>query len=184
MPQSKKGSRKKLRKGTTTKKRKTISQPADSSTTEPNRQPSSKSAGLCKTETTGIFGDKPLKSFFPSLAALPSVQIALRKEFGKDVSAIIAKMKVGRVLSNEELGAHDTIHDLVHNSSVVADTLAGWSSACDDTFSINVMQFGSVFWIEAPEFDDIGYFDTLEDAKAAAEANYEPFITEASEHKN
>ena len=50
--------------------------------------------------------------------------------------------------------------------------------------SINVMQFGSVFWIEAPEFDDIGYFDTLEKAKDAAKFNYEPLITEASEHKD
>jgi hypothetical protein len=46
------------------------------------------------------------------------------------------------------------------------------------------MQFESLFWIEAPEFDDIGYFHTLEEAKDAAEFNYEPFITEASEHKD
>jgi hypothetical protein len=131
-----------------------------------------------------IFGAKPLESFFPSLAALPSVQTALRDEFGKDGSAIIAKMKAGESLCDEELGAHDTIHELVRYNSVVADSLAGWSSACDDTFPINVMQFGSIFWIEAPEFDDIGYFDTLEEAKGAAEANYEPFITEASEHKD
>jgi hypothetical protein len=131
-----------------------------------------------------IFGAKPLESFFPSLAALPSVQTALREEFGEGSSAIIAKLKAGESLSDEELGAHDTIHDLVHNDSVGADSLEGWSSACDDTFAINIMQFEIVFWIEAMEFDDIGYFDTLEDAKAAAEFNYEPLITEASEHKD
>src|SRR6516225_23891 len=120
-----------------------------------------------------IFGAKPLESFFPSLAVLPSVQTALREEFGKDGSAIIAKMKAGESLSDEELGAHDTIHELVRDDSIVADSIAGWSSACDDTFPINVMQFGSVFWIEAPEFDDIGYFDTLEKAKDAAKFNYE-----------
>ena len=133
---------------------------------------------------TDMYGAKPLESFLPSLAALPSVQAALTEEFGKDGLTIIAKMNTGETLSDEELGAHDIIHDLVHNNSVVPDSLAGWSSASDDTFSINVMQFGSVFWIEAPEFDDIGYFDTPEDAKAAAEANYEPFITEAAEHKD
>jgi hypothetical protein len=131
-----------------------------------------------------IFGARPLESFFPSLAALASVQTALIKEFGKDGSTIITKMKAGESLSYEELRAHNTIHELVHNDSVVADSLAGWSSACNDIFSINVMQFGSVFWIEAPEFDDIGYFDTLEQAKGVAEFNYEPFITEASEHKD
>src|SRR5262249_44142524 len=124
-----------------------------------------------------VFGAKPLESFFPSLAELPSVQTALREEFGKDGSVIIAKMKAGESLSDEELGAHDIIHDIVHNNSVVTDSLAGWSSADNDIFPINVMQFGSVFWIEAPEFDDIGYFDTAKDAKEVAEANYERFIT-------
>ena len=134
---------------------------------------------------TDMYGAKPLESFFPSLAALPSVQAALTEELGKDGLTIIAKMNAGETtLSDEELGAHDIVHDLVHNNSVVADSLAGWSSASDDTFPINVTQFGSVFWIEAPEFDDIGYFDTLEEAKDAAEADYEPFITEASEHKD
>jgi hypothetical protein len=42
-----------------------------------------------------FFGAKSVESFFPSLAALPSVQTALREEFGKDSSAIIAKMKAG-----------------------------------------------------------------------------------------
>jgi hypothetical protein len=131
-----------------------------------------------------ILGAKPLESFFSSLAGLRSVQTALRKEFGKHAPAIVVKMKTGESLSDEEVGAYDTICDLVRNNSFVADSLTGWSSADDDTFGINIMQFGSVFWIEAPEFDDIGYFDTIEDAKEAAEANYEPLITEASEHKD
>jgi hypothetical protein len=131
-----------------------------------------------------IYDAKPLESFFPSLAALPSVLTALREEFGKDASAVIAKMKAGESLSDEELGAHDIIHDLVHNNSIAADLFEGWSSARDETFPINVMEFGIVFWIEAPEFDDIGYFYTLEDARDAAEFNYEPLIIEALEHKD
>jgi hypothetical protein len=134
--------------------------------------------------TQSIFGDKPLESFFPSLAELPSVQTALEAEFGKNVSAIIAKMKAAESLSEEELGAHDIISDLVRNDSVAADSIDGWSSAYNDTFSINIVQFGSVFWIEAAEFDDIGYFGTRQEAKDAAECNYEPFISEALEHKN
>jgi hypothetical protein len=97
------------------------------------------------------------------------VQTALREEFGKDASAIIAKLKAGESLSDEELGAHDTIQDLVDNNGVEVESLDGWSSADNDTFTIAVMQFGSAFWIAASEFDDIAYFDTLEGAKAAAE---------------
>jgi hypothetical protein len=32
--------------------------------------------------------------------------------------------------------------------------------------------------------DDMGYFDTFKDAKEAAEANYESFITQVSEHNH
>jgi hypothetical protein len=131
-----------------------------------------------------IYDAKPLEWFFPSLAPLPSVQTALRADFGKDASAIVAKMKAGGSLSDEELRAHDIIHDPVHNNSIAADSLEGWSSDRDDTFQIYVMEFGIVFWIEAPEFDDIGYFYTLEDARDAAEFNYEPLIIEALEHKD
>src|SRR6266481_7585127 len=109
-----------------------------------------------------ILGAKSLESFFPSLAGLRSVQTVLRKEFGKRAPAIVAKMKTGRSLSDEEVGAYDTVCDLIRSNSFVADSLTGWSSADDDTFGINIMQFGSIFWIEAQEFDDIGYFDTLE----------------------
>jgi hypothetical protein len=76
-----------------------------------------------------IYGAKPLESFFPSLAAVPSVETALRKEFGKDASAIIAKLKAGESLSDKELGAHDISFDLIHNNSVASDSLEGWSSA-------------------------------------------------------
>jgi hypothetical protein len=100
------------------------------------------------------------------------VQTALREEFGEGSSAIIAKMKAGESLSDEELGAHDTIHELVHNDSVVADSLEGRSSADDDTFAINIMQFETVFWIQTID-EDIGYFDTSEAAKDPAEFNYE-----------
>lgn len=55
------------------------------------------------------------KSFFPSLAALPTVQTALREEFGKDASAILAKLKAGESLSDEALGVDDSPYDLVHN---------------------------------------------------------------------
>ena len=118
-----------------------------------------------------IFGAKPLESF---CSPVPSVRTALRKEFGKGAAAIIAKIKAGQSLPAEELGAHDIISDLVQNNSVAAELLAGWSSASNDTFPINIMQFGSVFWIGAPEFDDIGYFGTLKEAKNACRKRETP----------
>jgi hypothetical protein len=45
------------------------------------------------------------------------------------------------------------------------------------------MNFGRIYWIQAPEFDDIGYFGSLEEAKDIAESEYEPFITACKEAK-
>ena len=44
-------------------------------------------------------------------------------------------------------------------------------------FGINIHEFHGVFWISAPEFDDDGYFTSLDDAMEFAEDRYEPFIT-------
>jgi hypothetical protein len=131
----------------------------------------------------GYLGDKPLEFFFPSLAESLPVQKALSEQFGERAPSIVAKLKAGQSLSDEELGAHDIIHDLIRNSSIGVHSIEALG-AYDDTFSVNVMQFGNVFWISAMEFDDIGYFDDLEQAKSAAEANYEPFITALSEHNS
>ena len=167
-------SRKKTAKGRTAKKAKTNIQPVGKSDLD---QPKS-------SESAGFLGEKSLESFFPSLAALPSVRTTLRREFGKRAPGILAKMKAGVSLSDEEGGPEDTIHDLIHNNPVVVESLEGLSSAYDETFPINIVRFGKVFWIDAMEFDDVGYFDTLQKAKDAAEFNYEPFITAAKEEKS
>lgn len=44
-------------------------------------------------------------------------------------------------------------------------------------FDIDIHEFLGVFWISAPEFDDDGYFNSLDDAIVFAEYRYEPFIT-------
>jgi hypothetical protein len=40
---------------------------------------------------------------------------------------------------------------------------------------------GPVFWIDAAEFDPIGYFDSLRAAKEYAEGEYEPYVSAANE---
>ena len=113
-------------------------------------------------ETEEYLGTKSLEAFLPSLASLAFVREALELEF-KQAPNILAKLKAGQSLSTEELAAaHDCISDLVRNESDVVDSLTGKGSF--DDFSINIMQFESVFWIDAAEFDEIGYFATFEEA--------------------
>jgi hypothetical protein len=60
------------------------------------------------------------------------------------------------------------------NSNIV-ETITGKGDF--DEFGINIHEFHGVFWISAPEFDDDGYFTSIDDAIAFAEDRYEPFIT-------
>jgi len=59
--------------------------------------------------------------------------------------------------------------------SNIVETLTGKGDF--DAFSINIHEFHGVFWISAPEFDDDGYFTSIDDAIAFAEDRYGPFIT-------
>jgi hypothetical protein len=136
-----------------------------------------------KVSFTGLFGARSLDSFFPTLASLTSVQAALCAEFGEGTEEILAKLKAGLPLSDNELSAHDIIVDLVMNNSVAEDTISGLG-AYDDEFPIDLMRFGSVYWIAALEFDDIGYFETIEAARRCAECEFEPFITALAERRD
>jgi hypothetical protein len=130
-----------------------------------------------------LFGAKPLDSFFPAFAKLALVRSALQKHFQKEAAGILKKLSAKLPLEGDELAAHDIIHDLVMNESEAADAIEALGSY-EDTFSIVIMKFGSVYWVQAAEFDDVGYFDTIEKAKAFAESNFEPFITALNESKS
>ena len=48
----------------------------------------------------------------------------------------------------------------------------------DDIFEVEIWSTGPVFWIRANEFDDIGYFSSLAEARAYAEEFFEGPISE------
>jgi hypothetical protein len=127
------------------------------------------------------FGAKPLEAVLPALATIESVQTALHDEFGERSAEIVNKLKSGLPLLDCELSAYDIITDIVGNESAVEWSTAGLGS--EDEFPINVMRFGTVYWIEAQEFDPLGYFETIEQAIDVAEICYEPFITALAEQK-
>jgi hypothetical protein len=125
---------------------------------------------------------KPLDSFTADLIRLERVQEQLRKDLGAESEEIIKKALAGAQLSVSDLDAcHDILVDLVMNESEPTKSFTGLGGY--DEFAINVMKFGGVYWIEAPEFDDIGYFSSEDEASSIAEDNYEPFISAASESK-
>ena len=52
-----------------------------------------------------------------------------------------------------------------------------------DVFVITVHQAGSLFWITAPEFSDIEYFDSLEAAEDHAQCEFEAYIDELEQRQ-
>lgn len=120
-------------------------------------------------------GTKPLEAFYPALAQNKRDQRALRKGFGPTATGIIDKLTAGITLEGDELGAEDTIADLIMNEAKVVHSISARGSY--DDFDINVLRFGPVFSIQAIEFDEIGYFGSKKSAISFAESEYESFIS-------
>ena len=72
------------------------------------------------------------------------------------------------------------LEDLVKNESSYMDTIQA-SGGPEHEFDIEIQSFGPVFWIQANEFDDIGYFATEREAHEYALEEYAPYIGEAEE---
>jgi hypothetical protein len=118
---------------------------------------------------------EPLDAFLPKLAQDKSVREAFEEVFGERASAILDKLSSGETLIGDEVSAVDLISDLVLNESEAVESLFGLGSAAG-VFAINVMQFGPVFWVWAPDFDSTGYFPDARSALAYAESNWAGFI--------
>jgi len=115
----------------------------------------------------------PLETFYPQLCLAVPVIDALKDNFPDNAEDIINKLKSGIELQGDEIKAEYIIADLVSNDSEIVDTLTGYGY--DGEFSIEIMKLGPVFWIRAPEFDNIGFFNSSMEAGDYASYNFEPY---------
>ena len=123
-----------------------------------------------------MFGQKPLDSFSTRLIRTKRVQDEMKRILGDEAKHIIDKVMADQALSQDDIdNCHDLLTDLVGNELEPETGFKGFGSAGE--FGINVMNFEGVYWISAPEFNDIGYFGSREEAEAVAEMNYEPSIS-------
>ena len=99
----------------------------------------------------------------PILAEHRDVQKLLEKTFGKDkLQSALELLKTGQL--DEGLGAEtfNLLTDAIENNAK-----RKWKGMLGDDpegFPIAVMSWGGVFFVTTPEFDNIGYFRTLDDA--------------------
>lgn len=107
---------------------------------------------------------RPLEDFLDALAQHAEVRELLLKS-GKTIAEF-----------------HDSggLHDLVHDDSYEISEIDAWGGD-ENHYQIRIQEFGSVFWIQAKEFDDIGYFASLAEAEAHARDAYQTDIEAAEE---
>ncbi len=63
----------------------------------------------------------------------------------------------------------------MNNHSIEVDTIEA-AGGCEHYFNIEIKAFGPVYWIQAPEFDDIGYFGSEKEAVEHAREEYATYI--------
>lgn len=98
-----------------------------------------------------------------------------------DPDELLRRIIAGEEVPAEKLNeAWDIIHEAVKNEAECIDSISGMvlgSSDVTDAFFINIMNYGPVYYVRAPEFDDSGFFLTEQAAWEHAQNDFEPFIT-------
>jgi hypothetical protein len=97
----------------------------------------------------------------------------VRRAFEHEYSGENAKGRVNAILAGEPL--HDNeelfLDDFLVNEARLYVRFLG-RGADDDRYQISIVGFGGVYFVRAPEYDDMGLFDSLEAAEAYVGKNW------------
>jgi hypothetical protein len=124
-----------------------------------------------------------LESFYPQLAKNKEAKANVKSTFGKDTKRILESMIAGTLTTEEDLTIDGVLTDLVHNG-YDEETFYGQGDC--GYFPISIRGVKSVYFIQASEFDDIGYFSSVKEARAFAETEYEsyrPFVEDPDDEE-
>ena len=121
---------------------------------------------------------KPCKSDYFVTLLLRSAEVlaACQTELGENAEFIIRKAEAGDASDFLEWFEEWRLS----NTDTVVEEVDG-AAPYNDTFAIQILKAGPLFWIRANEFDDICYFDSLEDARSCVYDEFEGFINELAE---
>lgn len=124
----------------------------------------------------------PIELFYPVLADVKAVQEAILECYGDASSQVLSDLrsKVPSEIIRSEV--RDLLLELVIDTAEVVESFDGLGYP--DVFSINIMSFNEIYWIDAEDFDHIGYFKDADAARIFALSNYEPFITAYKESED
>ncbi len=123
----------------------------------------------------------PLASFYPRFAKDKDVKADLKRAFGHETPGVLARMIAATLTPEEDASVDGIVTDAVLNGY---DEATFYGQGSFGYFPITIKGTASVYLVKANEFDDIGYFPSVADARAFAEVEYEsygPFVEDADE---
>ena len=119
---------------------------------------------------------QPLSAFKDQLLQSGDIQKLIAGENGQEIDAAS-----GRFRSGDDGDLWDLIEENKQEISASPEEVIEAAAPDNDIFEIEIWSTGPVFWIRANEFDDIGYFPSLADARRYAEMEFEDPISELRE---
>lgn len=95
--------------------------------------------------------------------------------YGERSKELLAAMHDGSRLTEEDLElVKSAVQEVLACEGRVVGSMPTGMPGYE--FSININHFDTVFWASAAEFDDLGYFDSLENAKGYASIEWGSFF--------
>jgi hypothetical protein len=119
---------------------------------------------------------KPLQEFKAVLLKSKAIKKLITQHYGLEAKERLKQFKAGEM---------DDLLDLIEDykfemSGSPVETIDG-AAPDDDVFQIELWAVGPVYCIRANEFDNIGYFSSLEEARSYAECEFDGFISELAD---
>jgi len=121
---------------------------------------------------------RPAEDFLDLLLKSKEVISACSTELGERAAGVIARAE-----SSDATDFLEWFEEWrLNNTDGIAEEIDG-AAPYNDTFAIQIVKAGPLFWIRANEFDDICYFNALDDARACVHDEFEGFINELAERE-
>ena len=131
---------------------------------------------------TDAHGPLPLIAFKEQLLKNREILNLAEAHFGDEFDVNLASFQSGNTHDDEFVAF---LEESLGNWKGVVESVEVFEGAApyNDTFSITIYKFGPLFFIQAMEFDDIGYFDDLNVARKEVESNFGDWIRELEERR-
>lgn len=127
-----------------------------------------------------MYRTAPLESFLEELLQKQKVKEEIYTSLGKEMgSNFFLAFEKGNASQDDMNTVHDIVLDFLPDNYKTEDEYTGRSNG--DCFPILIKSLGPVFWVDAQEFDRIGYFRSLSDARICVEEEFADFLTEDGE---